>query len=84
MNRHIQHTSEDKLTFCEQLGEDLGAELCAEVEAHLSGCPDCRAHYNSVEQTVELYRKSCSGDDVLPQGVEERLLKVLHIHPEAN
>ena len=84
MSRHLHHTIEDKLTFCEQLGEDLGAELCAEVEAHLSDCPDCRAHYNSVEQTVELYRKSCSGDDVLPHGVEERLLKVLHIHPAAS
>lgn len=84
MSRHLQHSSEDKRTFCEQLGEDLGAEICAEVEAHLSGCPDCRAQYNSIEQTVELYRKSCSEDDALPDGVKDRLFKVLHIRPETN
>ena len=58
MSSHSHHDASLKTTFCEQLGEDLGADICAEVEEHLRDCPDCRAQYNSVRQTVELYRKT--------------------------
>lgn len=83
MNLHSHHSMDEKIIFCEQLGEDLDAELCAEVAQHLAGCPDCRAHYNSVEQTVELYRATCEESD-LPRGARERLFKVLQIRPGAN
>ena len=84
MNLHTHHSADEKIIFCEQLGEDLGAELCAEVVEHLADCPDCRAHYNSVEQTVELYRATCKDESDLPDGATERLFKVLQIRPRAN
>ncbi len=75
------HTDAYKLTVCEQLGEDIDAELCAEVEEHLADCPDCRAQYDSVGQTVKIYRRTHPAPDQPPHAVQERLYKVLHIRP---
>jgi len=75
------HTDEFKRTFCEQLGEDIDAELCQEVERHLKDCPDCRAQYDSLKETVYIYRKTRPQREDLPGEVEERLYKVLSLKP---
>ena len=78
------HTDEYKLTFCEQLGEDIDAELCQEVERHLEACPNCRAQYDSIKETVYIYRKTRPQQDTLSGEVEERLYKVLSLKPPNN
>ncbi|MCH7859189.1 MAG: hypothetical protein IID14_05750 [Candidatus Marinimicrobia bacterium] len=78
------HSDELKRTICEQLGEDLDAELCEEVARHLADCPDCRAQFDSVTQTVTLYRRTHPNPNHLPHAVEERLYKVLSITPAKN
>ncbi len=78
------HSDTFKRTICEQLGEDLNAEVCEEVARHLAGCPDCRAQFDSIKQTVTLYRETHTHPNHLPQAVEERLYKVLSITPLKN
>lgn len=73
------HSDQFKRTVCEQLGEDMDAQLCQEVATHLEHCPDCRAQFDSIRQTVYIYRKTHPDPDRLPEKVEERLYKVLSL-----
>lgn len=75
------HEHSLKQTFCEQLGEDLDAEVCAEVQRHLDDCPNCRAQYDSIKKTVKIYQQVSHAADVCPGEVQERLLKVLDLPP---
>jgi anti-sigma factor RsiW len=56
---------------------ELEAALCAELEAHLAGCRNCRVLVDTVRKTVTLYHAQAPSE--LPSGVEERLYKVLQI-----
>jgi anti-sigma factor RsiW len=56
---------------------DLEAVLCAELEAHLADCPDCRAMVDTLRKTVSLYH--AQGHAEVPADVEERLYKVLKL-----
>ncbi len=57
----------------------LDADACAQLEAHLADCPDCRIVVNSLTNTVELYRRipkaRLSGD------ADERLFHALRLAP---
>jgi anti-sigma factor RsiW len=57
---------------------DLEAALCAELEAHLAGCPDCRVMVDTMRRTITLYRTQAAVD--LPSDVEERLYRVLKLN----
>jgi len=77
------HTGEQP-TCQELLGElsdyvdgELEAALCAELEAHLAGCPDCRVMVDTLRKTIVLYRRQARAD--LPSDVQERLYKVLKL-----
>ena len=56
---------------------ELEAALCAELEAHLAGCHNCRVMVDTVRKTITLYHLQAPAE--LPDGVEERLYKVLKI-----
>ena len=56
---------------------DLEESLCAEIEQHMAGCPDCRAVVNTLEKTVELYRSTERTE--VPPDVQSRLFKVLKL-----
>lgn len=56
---------------------DLEAALCAELETHLTGCPDCRVMVDTMRRTITLYR--AQSPVKLPPDVEERLYKVLKL-----
>ena len=77
------HSLKFKRTICEELGKDLGTELCQEVQRHLDDCPDCRAQFDSIKMTVYIYRKTHPDLKELPGAVEERLFKVLSAAPPA-
>ncbi len=49
----------------EYLDEDVRAELCAEIESHLTACHHCRAEVDTIKLTIHLYRT----DEVLPQPI---------------
>lgn len=56
---------------------ELEEMLCAEIEQHMAGCPDCQAVVNTLEKTVRLYRTV--GRAEVPQDVQRRLYKVLRL-----
>jgi anti-sigma factor RsiW len=56
---------------------ELEASLCAELEAHLAECPDCRVMVDTMRRTIILYRSE--GPAGLPVDVEERLYRVLKL-----
>ena len=56
---------------------ELEAQLCLEIEAHLSGCPDCRVMVDTVRKTITLFHNQAS--DSLPEAVQERLYHVLKL-----
>ncbi len=78
-----RHSDKYKRTVCEQLGEDLDEELCAEVAQHLEDCPDCRAQIDTITRTVKIYRRTHPAPDQPPSAVQERLYKVLNIPPRS-
>ena len=56
---------------------ELEAALCAELEAHLAECPNCRVMVDTVRKTITLYRSQAPSE--LPVEVQERLFKVLEL-----
>jgi anti-sigma factor RsiW len=56
---------------------ELEAALCAELEAHLAECPDCRVMVDTVRRTITLYHTQ--GPAELPPGVKDRLFRVLEL-----
>ena len=55
----------------------LSAELCRELEAHMSDCANCRIVVNTLTKTVSLYHQIPAPE--MPDAVRERLYKVLHL-----
>ena len=65
--------------ICEYVEGTLNADLCAELERHLSGCEDCRVVVDTLRKTIELYQKSENETEPLPDAVRERLFACLDI-----
>jgi anti-sigma factor RsiW len=59
------------------LDGEAAQSVCAEIDLHLQSCSDCRAVVNTLDHTVALYRALPVPE--LPAGVEERLLRILHL-----
>ncbi len=49
-------------------------DLCAELEAHLAGCPDCRVVLGTLNQTVQILHALDAAPPPLPADLEARLL----------
>jgi predicted anti-sigma-YlaC factor YlaD len=59
------------LEFSSYLDGDLGREVIADLELHLSRCEDCRVVVDTVRKTVEIY---CKAEPVpLPEDIRTRL-----------
>jgi len=56
---------------------ELETAVCAQLEAHLAQCSDCRVMVDTLRRTVTLYR--CQRAPELPQGVQQRLYQVLNL-----
>ena len=61
----------------EYVDGELEAALCAELEAHLADCPDCRVMVDTLRRTISLYHAQPAPD--LPGDVQNRLFKVLKL-----
>ena len=58
---------------------ELGAELCRQIEKHISECNDCRIVVDTTRRTVDLVRASNDPKAGLPDEVRDRLFKRLNL-----
>jgi len=80
MSEHI-HTPQCKQllgSLSDYIDGELQAELCAELEAHLEGCDNCRVVINTLRKTVELYRET-NEPVALPEDMRKRLFDKLNL-----
>ena len=68
-----------KAQLSEYIDGELDAHLCAEIEAHLAGCENCRILVDTLRKTIYLYRQQSPVE--MPADVKERLYKVLDLEP---
>ncbi len=81
MSSGHEHASCNELfaQLSDYIDGDLEAAVCAELEAHLAGCADCRVMVDTVRKTIYLYRTGAPHE--LPPDVQERLYRVLRLVP---
>ena len=60
--------------ICDSLGEDLDSPKCVNIKDHLEGCPSCQKYFESVDSTVQFYKKY---NVELDNDGHDRLLSVL-------
>jgi len=63
--------------LCDYVDGELEAALCAELEAHLAECPDCRIMVDTLRRTIVLYRTQ--SQPAVPEDVRTRLYRVLKL-----
>lgn len=61
------------------LDGEASEAVCAEIEAHMRECEDCRVVLDTLEQTVHLYRELPRPD--MPEHLRARLYKSLDLEP---
>ena len=65
----------------DQLGDyvdnEMLAEICRELEAHLKHCRDCRVEVDSIRKTIVLYQAESGKRLEVPVRVTERLQEAL-------
>ena len=59
------------------LDDEASAEMCAEIERHLTDCADCRVVVDTLRQTIQLYHTLPS--PAMPEAARERLYKSLDL-----
>ena len=60
--------------FSEYIDDELEAEVCRELEAHLQRCPHCRVVVDTLRQTLYLYQTTLrEPTPTLPPEVQQRL-----------
>jgi len=64
-------------TLCDYVDGELEEALCAELEAHLAECPDCRVLVDTLRRTIVLYRTQSRPS--MPDDVKARLYRVLKL-----
>lgn len=69
--QHLLHELSD------YLDGTASAEVCAEIERHLSDCENCTAVVDTARKTVSLYHDLPQPG--LPPGARERLFKTLDL-----
>jgi RNA polymerase sigma-70 factor (ECF subfamily) len=70
----------DVLTmFSRHLEDEIGADLCAEMERHLEGCARCRHACDSLRRTLALCR--ASGPATVPASVQASVRQALQLPP---
>lgn len=79
MTKGHEHASCQELLgqLSDYVDGELEEALCAELEAHLAGCPDCRVMVDTVRKTITLYSRQATTK--LPADVEARLFNALNL-----
>lgn len=58
---------------------ELSAELCREIEKHISECENCRIVVDTTRKTIDLVHASNQTGEELPDEVRNRLFKRLNL-----
>jgi predicted anti-sigma-YlaC factor YlaD len=61
---------------CESLGEDLNSDKCVAIKKHLEECPGCKSYFETIEITIDYYRKY---NVKMPDDAHEKLMKFLDL-----
>ena len=43
--------------ICDSLGEELNSPKCQAISNHMESCGSCQKYFNSVETTIDFYKK---------------------------
>ncbi len=62
--------------ICDSLGEQLNSQKCTAIKEHLETCSNCQEYFNSVEMTIDFYKKY---NVELPENAHKRLMSFLHL-----
>jgi hypothetical protein len=57
MNKNKPGCKDVMSHICDNLGEEMNSQKCIDIKAHLEGCDNCQHYFNSVETTIEFYKK---------------------------
>ncbi len=60
------------------LDGEANERLCAEIERHMAGCPDCRVLVDTLRKTIILYRER-DVEQELPSDIQTRLYRRLNL-----
>ena len=82
MNEH-KHCHQILESLSEYVDGTLNETLCAELERHLCDCDDCQVVLNTMQKTIDLYRKAEPGEGV-PDDVRSRLYARLNLEDYLN
>ncbi len=76
----MEHTSCSELlkSIGEYLDGDISPEDCAELEAHIRECENCRIVVDTTRKTIYLYHEKAE-NDCIPRDVKENLFKKLKL-----
>lgn len=78
----IDHEYTNCRVMLQQLSDyldgELDAELCAALEKHLAECGDCSIVLNTLQKTIDLYKKQ-NEEETLPGDVRGRLFSRLNL-----
>lgn len=59
----------------------LAVDLCLEIQQHMVECPNCRVVFDTINNTILLYRQLDDQPGELPGDVEQRLFRRLDLNP---
>ena len=65
-------------SLSEYIDGEVSAEICQEIERHLSGCDNCRIVVDSLRKTIYLYHATATLPAV-PDDVRQRLYQRLDL-----
>ncbi len=57
MNENKSTCKEVMAHICDNLGEELNSAKCVSIKAHLESCENCKHYFDSVETTIDFYKK---------------------------
>ena len=69
---HTAHCQDLLAAMSDYIDGELDPGVCAELEAHLAGCENCRIVVDTTRKTVLVYRR-LGPPDALPPDVTRRL-----------
>ena len=81
-HQHGQECQELIQHLNDYIDDELDADLCGKIEAHIESCPKCKVVVNTLKKTIQLYQDD--GESVtLPLDARSRLFKALELDEDA-
>lgn len=81
-HEHNMNCQEIFQNMSEYIDGELDGQLCAEIEAHIETCPDCKIVIDTLKKTIQLVQIS-GRETELPKDVRKRLFTRLHLVDDA-